>query len=384
MGFINSTGRNAGLLSGLALLALSYGANAQFAASDQQILSYAPDSDSACPNCAVPYAQIALAPPANFDPVTASDAQLDAYGFPPRPDAAKAPGAYALWQNVVTRPVTRIVPQLQATKAVNGPVKDMSAGQAAANGIVGSTSGNWSGYVVSDKSNPFKADKTYIFATITVPVAREAFGECSASAVHASQWVGIDGSGSNDVLQAGIKASATCKRGTTTASYVAWYEWFPESEIDIRNFVLHPGDLVYVYVWNVSATEGHYFIENATTGKSSSLAFKAPHGTSLIGDSAEWIVERPSIGGKDATLTNYISDPWLACHLLRAKKTLYSPVAANGGESESLTMTDNKKNISFADTTANNGLAYVNPQGKETYWLGTTLWFFDEGSALKK
>jgi hypothetical protein len=56
----------------------------------------------------------------------------------------------------------------------------------------------------------------------------------------------------------------------------------------------------------------------------------------------------------------------------------------NGGQSESLTMTDDNKDISFGDTTPNNALAYINPKGQQTYWSGTTLWFFDEGAALTK
>ena len=343
-----------------------------------------PDADFACKDCAQPYAEIPLVPPAHFDPVIASDVQLDAYGFPPRPNQAKAPGAYAIWKMVVTRSTARIVPQLQATKLVNGPVKMLTSGHHPVGAVVGEKSGNWSGYVVTDNTNPFRADKTYIYASFTVPVAQQAFGRCSTSAVHSSAWIGIDGSGSKDVLQAGIRAGATCKSGKTTASYAAWYEWFPEDEIDIKNFDIHPGDLIFVYVWNTSATKAHYYLEDVTTNKASSLSFKAPKDTKLVGNSAEWILERPSIDGKDSTLTNYVNSAWIACHVLLADGTLYSPADVHGGKSESLTMTDDDKDISFADTTPNNALTYMNPSGDTTYWTGTGLWFFDEGSALNK
>lgn len=375
------------LLASVALtsIVLAFGpaANAQAFQGGQNSSS---DGDGVCHNCAAPYAQVPFSPPANFNPATASDAQLDAYGFPPRPDAKKNPGAYAQWLTVVTRPVTRIVPQLQATNVINGPEKIGSQGVASpTSAISGATSGNWSGYVITDNADPFKVAKTYIFGTFNVPTAQQAFGECSTTAVHSSEWVGLDGSGSNDVLQAGIKADATCKSSKTTATYAAWYEWFPESEIDIKNFDMHPGDLIYVYVWNTTTSHGHFFIEDQTTEKSASLSFVAPSGTTLKGNSAEWIVERPSINGKDATLTNYVYQAWLACHVLLANGTVYSPGLVNGGTSESLTMTDNnKKNISFADTTANNGLGYVNPSGNSSHWVGTDLWFFDEGSALSK
>jgi hypothetical protein len=42
--------------------------------------------------------------------------------------------------------------------------------------------------------------------------------------------------------------------------------------------------------------------------------WRAPHtissGTTLVGNSIEWIVERPGVGGGLATLTNYIDVPW--------------------------------------------------------------------------
>jgi Peptidase A4 family len=366
------------LTGALGLLGCSYAAMAQAAQPG------APDADSVCRSCARPYAQVALRPPANFNPVTASDAQLDTYGFPPRPDAAKSPEAYADWKHVVTLPTTRIVPDLVATKVVNGPVKSLVKGQKAANGITGAKSGNWSGYVVSSGADPFKAAKTTIFATFVVPVARQAIGECSSASVHSSEWVGLDGSGSADVLQAGIRAGATCASGKTTATYAAWYEWFPESEIDIASFPIAAGDLIYVYVWNTSLTAGHYYLADVTQNKSTSLAFAAPKGTSLKGNSAEWIVERPSIGGKDSVLTNYTSDPWLSAHVLLNNGTLYSPTDANGGESESLTMMDGSTAISFADTTPNNALSYVAPTGASTFWPGAALWFFVEGSAASK
>ena len=39
-------------------------------------------------------------PPANLDPLSASDEELEQYGFPPRPDPLSAPEAYAHWQKL--------------------------------------------------------------------------------------------------------------------------------------------------------------------------------------------------------------------------------------------------------------------------------------------
>src|SRR5690349_23317843 len=59
-------------------------------------------------------------PPANFDPLTASDAQLAQFGFPPRPDVATAPDRYAVWKKLVTAPQHRVQPQLEHTTIHNG------------------------------------------------------------------------------------------------------------------------------------------------------------------------------------------------------------------------------------------------------------------------
>ena len=46
-------------------------------------------------------------------------------------------------------------------------------------------------------------------------------------------------------------------------------------------------------------------ITNRTTGDSTSLTFNAPSGTSLVGNSAEWIVEAPTVGGQQSSLADY-------------------------------------------------------------------------------
>jgi hypothetical protein len=52
-------------------------------------------------------------------------------------------------------------------------------------------------------------------------------------------------------------------------------------------------------------------IENLTTRKSVALAIKPPPGTELVGNSIEWIVERPTINNAAfSKLTNYLLNPW--------------------------------------------------------------------------
>jgi hypothetical protein len=154
----------------------------------------------------------------------------------------------------------------------------------------------------------------------------------------------------------------------------------PNNQTAITNFPLAQGDEIFMYIWVTNKTTGNYYIEDVTSGVSSSLAFKAPKGTSLVGDSVEWIVERTQIGGKLPALTNYISDPWYYA-FAETPGTSYSVGASNGDPVTNVTMTDGGKAISYGYTTPANGLSYVDPKNATSYYSGTAFWFFPTGKA---
>ena len=352
------------------------------------LLSQAP-AESICTNCARPTGIPAAIPPAGFNPLTATDAQLDHYGFPPRPDPKANPGPYAVWQTVVTAPVKRVVPRQQMTTISNSPAVILSTSQdlhaPLANAATGTTTPNWSGYGIIDSANPFKAAQSTIYGVFMVPVAQQAAGKCSGGWDYSAAWVGFDGLNSNDLLQAGVEADAYCSGGTTRGQYYGWYEWYPNNEVRVSAPAIEPGDLIYVYVWNTTPTTGHYYLQNMTQRVSSSLQFSAPSGVQLQGNSMEWVVERTQVSGRYATLTNYTGWPWYDARAVipsGAKKLTYSPASAPSGGIYSITMLDDAGSaISYGETTANSGFSYVDPQGKLHHLLGTGLWFFDEGSA---
>jgi hypothetical protein len=128
-----------------------------------------------------------------------------------------------------------------------------------------------------------------------------------------------------------------------------------------------PGDVMRVSVWNTSPTTGNATLVNYTANMAVSLAFTAPRGTTLQGNSVEWVVERPSVNGGLATLTNYVGDPFTFCYAFNTigHPSYYYPGQNPTGTEYSLTMVDNNnKAISFAEL-----------QG---FW---DLWFYDTGSA---
>jgi hypothetical protein len=351
----------------------------------QPKITFVPPAESVCTDCAAPNGQPNPAPPAGFNALAASNNELQRYGFPPRPDKKKDPSAYAFWTTLVTLPAKRVIPKQQATTLYNGPAMITSISQTPHNFMpTGTTTKNWSGYanVAADGHYPFRPNNTYVYGVFSVPVAQQAYFTCSATSRYASFWVGIDGFNSADVMQAGIEADATCGGGITTGYYSAWYEWYPFPETRISSPAVGPGDEIYVYVWNSSPTLGNYYMVNYTENEASSLSFSAPSGTHLVGNSVEWIAERPSVGGHLATLTNYIANPWFYAFAHTAADHYYSAGLPSGTTVYSITMTDNAGGpISYCGATPEGKMSYVDGSGAPYSWHGSDLWCFDEGTA---
>jgi hypothetical protein len=306
---------------------------------------------------------VVAAPPAGFNPLTASPAARQQFAVPPAPDPTAAPKAYEQWKKAVGGPQNRVAaPVLTQTNISNGPIKtkkvvgqnlDKNAGPIS-NNVVVATSGNWSGPSIVAKGKPFAVEA--IIGEFVVPTAHQAFGSCTGGWDYSSQWPGIDGNGSGDVLQAGVEVDAYCNGGTTASFYSAWIEWFPFNETRVSSPAIHPGDLVLVEVWNVSSTVGYAYFYNYSTQQAAEYQLTAPGGTTLQGNSIEWIVERPGVGGGLATLTNYIDVSWpynVAWNYAASPQHYYYPgVDPNPRTLELIAMLDN----------AGNGISYGSPQ----------------------
>ena len=260
------------------------------------------------------------APPAGFDPIAASDEELAYHGFPPRPNQNTEPKAYTTWVKAMKASKARIVPTLEQTTIFHGPVKPGKAANPTAvesNPLLAtqarntSYSYNWSGYVdFSGASSYGSSSFYYLVNDYVVPVAEQAFGACTGNWDWGSAWNGIDGWGSPDVLQAGIEFDAYCSGSTRAAYYSAWYEWYPYGEVRIGSLPIAPGDDLFVEVWHTSSTQGYAYLVNYNNNQAVEVGFTAYPGYPLVGNSAEWVVERPSVGGSLATLTNYTMDPF--------------------------------------------------------------------------
>jgi hypothetical protein len=117
-------------------------------------------------------------------------------------------------------------------------------------------------------------------------------------------WVGLDGytPGALGLLQAGIGGSIDA---TGAPVFFAWTEWLaaegpPQPANTISNFsAIHVGDIVETQIWVTSPTTATVVMENLSAGSSTAgpviVPLTAPAGVHVVGDDAEWIVEKPVI-----------------------------------------------------------------------------------------
>lgn len=101
-------------------------------------------------------------------------------------------------------------------------------------------------------------------------------------------WVGMDGVISPTVEQIGI--AVLCVTDTTAPIYYAWYEFYPNSQIQIP-ITISANDKVSAEV-NFSGTQFTLTLTDITTGSSSGL-IKSPPGFLADRSSAECLVEMP-------------------------------------------------------------------------------------------
>jgi hypothetical protein len=271
----------------------------------------------------LPGATTAIAAPEGFNPVEASDADLALYGFPPRPDATLLPKAFASWSKAMSHSKTKVIPVLEQTNIFHGPAKNISEPKISE--TTSTTSSNWSGVVDFSGAYYYNNTSTYywIYSDYVVPVAEAA--SCNGVWDWSSSWVGIDGWGTADVLQAGTEADAYCSGSTTYTYYSPWYEWYPYGEVRVTSVPVAPGDDIFVEVWHTSSTQGYAYLVNMNTNQYFDVGFTAYPGYALVGNSAEWVVERPTVNGAYATLTKYTDDVFWDAGAYTENSTFYTP-----------------------------------------------------------
>ncbi len=272
--------------------------------------------DDAAPEAPLPYVKTGkpVLPVLDVDPMSLDRETLMARGYPPRPDPTQAPAQYAKWKALTQSAPTVITPHVvnDGTR-VHGPAR----GAKDDNGT--GTSNNWSGYVITTPSSA--PEYAEIFGEWVVPQAYAQGG--FASWHHSTLWVGIDGWGTPDVVQAGTDQDTLTAVWVQTSSYDAWTEWYPLTSATVSNFPVSNGNTVEIWTWvgtsadqySPTGNTGWFYLWNVSQNVVAAyLSTTAPSGTTFNGHTAEWVMERPEVDGSLSSLANYgtaeITNAW--------------------------------------------------------------------------
>jgi hypothetical protein len=235
-------------------------------------------------------------PPDGFNPRAATPIELRRYGLPQRPDPAIRPQLAARWDEIFSRKLTHITPTFR-------PMEELLPGierrRRPRQDLVTFTLPTWSGAVVhATVGETF----TWVLGQWNVPdVAPPAAGQGDWYSI---AWIGIDGI--NDVTQIGTLQSVSAgANGDLSKNCYAWYEWWPNSWQAIMNLPVSFGDTMLGLICMDSPTEAYFNLLNVTTGIHAGFTFTAPTGTVSSENQAEWILERPEVGGVNPPLPNF-------------------------------------------------------------------------------
>jgi hypothetical protein len=135
---------------------------------------------------------------------------------------------------------------------------------------------NWSGYI----DNGAGAQFTDVSATWTVPTAH------AGATGFSSTWVGIDGTASSDLIQAGTEQDWS----SSGPVYYAWYELLPKASMVLGT--VSPGDKISVTINQTASTTWDIRVDDLTQRS----VWGGPVTYSAPGTSAEWIEEAPTDG----------------------------------------------------------------------------------------
>jgi len=236
-------------------------------------------------------------PPTGFDPKTATQDVLRQLGVPSRPGADSSSEYRQLWNRMFAKTATYVAPRFTPRTPSQ---RAMSATPAQAPSGVRSTS--WAGMGIESAGSPIVAVScTWTVPNLSVPSAVSDNSPCINSV-----WIGIDGFSppNSDILQAGVDLKVTRQAGALAVEILPWWEWWKGQSFYFNNFPVSPGDSISCTITCAKGdATGAVYMANLVNGQHIQLLVPAPAGTTLIGNCAEWIVERQTADASSDVLT---------------------------------------------------------------------------------
>lgn len=217
--------------------------------------------------------------PDGFNPLSATDAQLDMYGFPPRPTTGDELQA---WQAEFTGFQGFIENHPCASNAVMGFGSEVP-------------SSIWSGEEVEGPHD----DYNEVATDITVPT----YQSCSQGVAHTSHWVGMESADGSRLVQNGFGTDSSHKSGV----YLWWEELGPDWTNSAQNvdFVQQSQSVkLGITAWHTGTTTMNYSWFNYHLHRMEDTVRVSAHGD-YRGNQAVFITERFHVNGEANRLLKF-------------------------------------------------------------------------------
>ena len=250
-------------------------------------------------------------PPEGFDPLLATDAQLDRYGLPSRPSRETEPDFFQFWTRLLSKPYKVIATEFMMRENARLPLVPITrVGGGGRRGFhLIENSRNWSGaYIIPERSDKF----VYVTGTwrVPAPALPPVLPEDAAASdeYQSSTWVGIDGHQRYPMSSMPQIGTSQILDGGGTMTTYAWWQWWslddnypPDNRnnppVPIPTIPVSANDEIIAGLTLRSADEVQFFIKNQTTGLFTTFLVVAPGAILPLGSTAEWILERPTVIG---------------------------------------------------------------------------------------
>jgi hypothetical protein len=253
-------------------------------------------------------------PPSGFDPMTATNEELEKLGLPVRPDAQTDPDLFHFWQLMLGGSTQFILPefprkadQLQHFALHrNGPGAQRDVATSAMRGFDHrEDSRNWSGtYITPLRPNRF----VHIIGGWTVPdpaVPRvlPSGTDRNNEEYRSSTWIGMDGKRpypNASLPQIGTSQHMNVENGQQTTELGAWWQWWvkgrPEHHVPmpIVNFPVEVNDEMLASLTVQPSGDVLFHLKNQRSRLFVAFKVMAPTDIVPLGSTAEWIHERPT------------------------------------------------------------------------------------------
>lgn len=226
-------------------------------------------------------------PPANFNPLKATDSELKYYGYPARPTDSSQLND---WEQLVSG--KWVMPKFTKTKDKPHTISNKKADSNLENSINATSkyTDNWSGYV-------YQSTAYGVRGCWEVPSISSDYKQGTVS-----DWVGLGGTTSTTPL---VQMGTQEREINGTVTNTVWTEivgggYYTDLPQNVSGITINPGDQVYAYVYlsdfpSSGCTVTFYF-SNRTRGQNTSFFSKTFPNYADVATSAEWISERPDYG----------------------------------------------------------------------------------------